>query len=150
MNVFIREVNARTGKRRALFFLDQYGYADAPLAVVRRIITNVDGAEIILTFAVDALINYLSDEDSFAKAVKPVELSRERILELKKLWEQSPADGRNVVQNALFDHVARITGAPYSSPFFVRSHTSRRAYWLVHLSKHHTARDVMGEIYWRI
>jgi hypothetical protein len=34
--------------------------------------------------------------------------------------------------------------------FFVRSHSSKRAYWLVHLSKHHTARDVMGEIHWRI
>lgn len=146
----IREVSGRAGKRRALFFIDQYGYADAPLDVIRKILVGIDGAEVILTFAIDALINYLSESDRFAKAVEPVELSRERILELKRLWEQSESGSRYVIQNALFDHVARSTGAPYSSPFFVRSHASKRAYWLVHLSKHHTARDVMGEIHWRI
>jgi len=146
----VREISARRGKRRALFFLDQYGYSDAPLGIVRRILKDIDGAEVILTFAVDALINYLSDTERFAKAVQPVELTRSKILDLKKLWEASESGSRYVVQNALFDHVARVTDAPHSSPFFVRSHVSKRAYWLVHLSKHHTARDVMGEIHWRV
>lgn len=145
-----RDVNARAGKRRTLFFLDQYGYSDAPLGLVRRILTTIPGAEVILTFAIDALINYLSDTDRFAKAVAPVELSRSEIGELKRLWDKDETSGRYVVQNALFDHIRRVTGAPYSSPFFVKSDVSKRAYWLVHLSKHHTARDVMGEIHWEV
>ena len=144
------ELLARRGKRRALFFLDQYGYSDAPLALVRRILANVEGAEVILTFAVDALINYLSETERFAKAVQPVELSREDISRLMRLWDNDERSARYVVQNALFDHICRVTGAPYSSPFFVRSNVSSRAYWLVHLSKHHTARDVMGEIHWEV
>jgi len=143
-------IKGRRGKRRTLFFLDQYGYSDVPLALVRRILTNLEGAEVILTFAIDALINYLSDTERFAKAVQPVELTPPQILELMRLWESDETGGRYVVQNALFRHVRRVTGAPYSSPFFIRSHVSNRAYWLVHLSKHHTARDVMGEIHWEV
>lgn len=144
------ELVARRGKRRALFFLDQYGYSDAPLALVRRILANVEGAEVILTFAVDTLINYLSETDRFAKAVQPVELSRDDIARLMRLWANNESSARYVVQNALFRHISRMTEAPYSSPFFVRSDVSNRAYWLVHLSKHHTARDVMGEIHWEV
>ena len=135
----IRELKERRGKRRALFFLDQYGYGDVPLGLVRQVLANIDGSEIILTFAIDALINYLSDEERF-KAVQPVALTRSRIAELRKLWDKSGSSARYVVQNALYDHIARVTGAPQSSPFFVRSKTSKRAYWLVHLSKHHTSR----------
>ena len=140
----------RRGKRRALFFLDQYGYSDAPLALVRRIMANIEGAEVILTFAIDALINYLSETERFAKAVQPVELTRDDISRLMRLWENDERSARYVVQNALFGHIRRVTGAPYTSPFFVRSDVSNRAYWLVHLSKHHTARDVMGEIHWEV
>lgn len=144
------EILGRRGARRALFFLDQYGYSDAPLALVRRILANIAGAEVILTFAVDALINYLSETDRFAKAVQPVELSRDDISRLKRMWDADESSARYVVQNALFGHISRVTGAKYSSPFFVRSDSSNRAYWLVHLSKHHTARDVMGEIHWEV
>ena len=144
------ELMSRRGKRRSLFFLDQYGYSDAPLALVRRILANIEGAEVILTFAVDALINYLSETERFAKAVQPVELTADDISRLMKLWNNDERSARYVVQNALFGHICRVTGAPYSSPFFVRSDVSNRAYWLVHLSKHHTARDVMGEIHWEV
>jgi len=144
----ISSLQRRRGKRRALFFLDQYGYSDVSMSLLRKIMNGVEGAEIILTFAVDALINYISDSDNFAKAVFPLELTASQISELKRIWEGSEEGARAVVQNALFQHVARASGAPYSSPFFVRSKTSKRAYWLVHLSKHHTARDVMGEIHW--
>ena len=144
------ELMGRRGKRRALFFLDQYGYSDAPLALVRRILANIEGAEVILTFAVDALINYLSETERFAKAVQPVALTTDDISRLMKLWDNDERSARYVVQNALFGHICLVTGAPYSSPFFVRSNVSNRAYWLVHLSKHHTARDVMGEIHWEV
>ncbi|RFO99052.1 hypothetical protein BGC31_00285 [Komagataeibacter xylinus] len=56
---------ARKGKRRALFFLDQYGYSDVPLSLIRRILSKIEGAEIILTFAIDSLINYLHDSEQF-------------------------------------------------------------------------------------
>lgn len=145
-----KDICARAGKRRSLFFLDQYGYSDAPLALLNRIMSTISGAEVILTFAIDALINYLSDTDRFASAVAPVGLSRTDIAALKRLWDLDESSGRYVVQNALFRHIRRVTGAPYSSPFFVKSRVSKRAYWLVHLSKHHTARDVMGEIHWEV
>ena len=41
-----------------------------------------------------------------------------------------------------------VTGATYDTPFFIRPLDSRRALWLLHLSRHATARDVMMQCHW--
>lgn len=45
---------------RAIFVLDQYGYKAVPRDILASIFATLDRAEVILTFNVDALINYLS------------------------------------------------------------------------------------------
>jgi three-Cys-motif partner protein len=46
---------------RAIFILDQYGYTDAPFSVIRDIFRRLPKSEIILTMAVDHLIDYIRD-----------------------------------------------------------------------------------------
>jgi three-Cys-motif partner protein len=144
----IAHIKSRGRADRAIFFLDQYGYSDVSLQTIRTILEELANPEIILTFNVDWLINYLSTEESFLKAVKPVELSLTDVQQMLHLKGQREA--RWLIQNLLYKHLVKNTGAPYYTPFFVKSLESHRAYWLVHISKHPTARDEMTALHWRM
>ena len=103
-------------------------------------------AEVILTFAVDALTNHLAKTPSLVKAVAPLDLTEARLHELTDLKDE--VGGRALVQRTLRDHIRIVTGATYDTPFFVRPRQSRRALWFLHLSRHPTARDVMIQRHW--
>jgi three-Cys-motif partner protein len=142
----ITHIKSRGKADRAIFFLDQYGYSDVSLQTIRTILEQLANPEIILTFNVDWLINYLSTEESFLKAVKPVELSLADVQQMLHLKGQREA--RWLIQNMLYKHLVEHTSAPYYTPFFIKSVESHRAYWLVHISKHPTARDEMTKLHW--
>ena len=141
----IRQRQPRAG--RAIFLLDQTGYSQVELALVSRIFGELPAAEVILTFATDALVNLLSDTPQFAKALAPLQLA-ESIEEL--IQHRDEGRGRALVQRTLRDHVRTVTGAFYDTPFFIRPTSSRRALWFLHLSRHPTARDVMIQRHWEI
>jgi three-Cys-motif partner protein len=141
-------IRSRGTAHRAIFFLDQYGYTDFSLQTVRKIIEELANPEVILTFNVDYLIDYLSSNDSFVKAASRVGLSRADVLHMLGLKEQREA--RWLIQNFLYQHLIAQTGAPYYTPFFVVSTESHRAYWLVHISKHPKARDEMAVLHWEL
>ncbi len=48
--------------KNAVFLLDQYGYGDVPFHITRMIFHTLRKAEVLLTFAVDQLINYLTND----------------------------------------------------------------------------------------
>src|SRR5262249_5732299 len=105
-------------------------------------------AECILTFAVGWLIDYLSDNPRVLQRVAPIELAEEQIkeyLRLKGEW-----GGRYYIQRLLLKHILQSTGATFQSPFFLRSREARKDLWLLHLSKHLKARNVMVESHWLI
>ena len=137
---------ARAG--RSIFLLDQCGYKDVPLSVCRYILETLPRSEIILTFAIDWLIDYLSANVSSLKAVAPVEISEDqvsRFLETKELRGH-----RYLVQRLIIRQLQSGTGAPYFTPFFIRSRDAGRDLWLIHLSKHPTARNVMTSSHWAL
>jgi three-Cys-motif partner protein len=55
----IKQKNPRNG--RALFFLDQYGYKEVPAPLINSIFREMPAAEVILTFNIDAFINFATD-----------------------------------------------------------------------------------------
>jgi len=55
---------------------------------------------------------------------------------------------RALIQNTLYSHVQTMTGAPYYSPFFIKSPEASRSYWFIHLSRHREARNEIGMIHW--
>ena len=144
----IARIKSRGRADRAIFFLDQFGYTSVSLQSVRLILDQLANPEIIVTFNVDWLIDYLSREETFLKAVKPIELSLTHVLDLLNLKDQR--DARWLIQNMLYKHLISQTGAPYYTPFFIKSSESHRSYWLVHISKHPTARDEMAALHWRL
>ena len=133
---------------RAIFLLDQTGYSQVEMALVSRIFAELPAAEVILTFAADALVNHLSETTQIAKAVAPLQLSESQIEDLIHLRDGK--GGRALVQRLLRNHARAATGATYDTPFFIRPGQSRRALWFLHLSRHPTARDVMLQRHWDI
>jgi three-Cys-motif partner protein len=134
--------------QRSLFFLDQYGWSDVGLSLIRKILGSLRNPEVLLTFAVDALINFLSVKTAETQALLNIELDRE---DVRALTDLRGGEGwRYLIQNSLYRHIQNCTGARFYTPFFIHSAESRRSYWLLHLSNHRQARDEMGKLHWRL
>lgn len=142
---FISKKNPRNG--RSVFLLDQYGYTDVPTTLVKSILTKLPSAEVILTFNVDSFINYASDspltDGSLQKAGIPEALMGRSIEDIKS----KEKDFRLYIQSCLHQKLVASCGARYYTTFFIRSE-GHGVYWLVHLSQHHRARDVMTKVHW--
>lgn len=133
---------------RAIFLLDQTGFSQVELGLIRRILDGLPSAEVILTFSADALINFLDERPEIVKAVAPLEVT---LSQIRTLLQYRDGDGgRALVQRTLRRHIREATGATFDTPFFIRPAASRRALWLIHLSRHPTARDVMMQCHWQI
>lgn len=131
---------------RSLFLLDQCGFSQVEISLIARIFRKLPAAEIILTFAADALTNFLAETPEFVRMVTPLELTEQRIFDLIQL--RNGDGGRALVQRVLRGHIRDATRATYDTPFFIRPRRSRRALWFLHLSRHPTARDVMIQCHW--
>lgn len=140
----VRRRQPRAG--RAIFLLDQTGFSQVQLSLVARILNSLPNAEVILTFASDALINHLSNSPQLLKAVTPLGFTDRQVHELIQLRDGNR--GRAFIQRLMRDHIRQNTGATYDTPFYIRPRKSRRALWFLHLSRHPTARDVMIQCHW--
>ena len=145
----IDEVSRRQPRAgRAVFFLDQTGFAQVELAIIAQIFRELPAAEVILTFAADALSNHLAATPAIIKAASPLELTESKIHDL--IQYRNGDGGRALIQRTLRDHIRSLTGAVFDTPFFIRPRQSRRALWFLHLSRHQTARDVMIQRHWEL
>ena len=143
----IAEIQRRQPRAgRAIFLLDQTGYSQVQMELVQRIFRRLPAAEVVLTFAADALMNFLADRPQLVNAVAPLEFTEPQIQDLIAL--KDGAGGRALVQRAVRERIRGTTGATYDTPFFIRPKQSRRALWFLHLSRHPTARDVMIRCHW--
>ena len=140
----IRRRQPRAG--RAIFLLDQTGFSQVELNLVARILERLPAAEVILTFAADALINHLAQQKEIVKAVAPLQISDVQIQDLIDM--KSGYGGKALVQRVLREHIRAITKATFDTPFYIRPSQSRRSLWFLHLSRHPTARDVMIQCHW--
>ncbi|KKZ11646.1 MAG: hypothetical protein TE42_07335 [Candidatus Synechococcus spongiarum SP3] len=142
----IRERQPRAG--RAIFLLDQTGFSCVKLDLVHRIFSKLTTAEVILTFAADALVNHLAKTPEMIKMVVPIKLTESHIHDL--IEYRNGNGGRALIQRTLRNKIRSVTQAEYDTPFFIRPDVSRRALWFIHLSRHPTARDVMIQQHWNI
>lgn len=144
----VARIGAKGPAQRALFFLDQYGWSDVRFATLRQILGTLAKPEILLTFAVDALIDFLSEKRAETQALAGIDLGREDVRALMEMADQQ--GWRFLIQNGLYRHVQGRTDALFYTPFFIHSPKSHRSYWLIHLSNHRQARDEMGKLHWQI
>ncbi len=109
---FIKE-KSKGRRGRCLFFLDQYGYSQIELSQVRKILRLLK-SEVILTFAVDYLIDYLSK--SKVQTLGELGLSPQQIGEMLDLAENTK-EHRYAIEHILAQHLKSATGAKFYTPF---------------------------------
>lgn len=146
---YVRKKSPRAG--RAIFLLDQYGYSQVPASLINKIIRQLPGSEVILTFAVDSLLNYVSDQGQTTqnllhKIGTPDALRGRTVEDIKK----NESDWRLFIQSCLYKDLIENCGAKYYTLFFIRSDKGHGDYWLIHFSQKARARDVMTRIHWSI
>ncbi len=141
----IQVIKNRGPSHRSLFFLDQYGWSAVSFATVRQIFASLRNPEVLITFSVDSLIDYFSDQTARTSGGQAIELDPAMGEAIKAL--KTEQGQRHLIQGILYKHIISSTGADYYTPFFIRSSDSRRSYWLLHLSKHSRARDEMARLH---
>lgn len=146
----VQDIGKQSGSHRCLFILDQYGYSEVPFSNIKYIFERLPNAEIILTFATDWLIDYMSDDPRYLKGLKKSGI--DEILDINELLERKldTKEWRQFVQFELHLAIKELSGAKYYTPFFIVSGESNRSFWLLHLSNHPRARDVMTQLHWSL
>lgn len=143
---FIKKKSPRNG--RSIFALDQYGYKEVPTHLMRKIFEALPSAEVILTFGVDSFMNFANDGDQVKDLLDglgmPDIFAGRSIEEIKT----SERDWRLFLQSTLYRRLVENCGARHFTPFFIRNRSGHGDYWLIHMSQHHRARDVMTEVHW--
>jgi len=128
--------------------LDQYGYREVPTGLIQKIFQTLPSAEIILTFGVDSFLNFASDKaltNDVLTTMGIADLWRGKTLDEIKSSERN---WRLFIQSSLYRNLVASCGAEYFTPFFIRNNKGHGDYWLIHMSQHHRARDVMTEVHW--
>lgn len=141
----VRRRSPRSG--RALFVLDQYGYSQVPLGILNQIFATLKQAEVVLTFNVDALLNYLNAENvrSFERKT-----GLDGIVSAADMDKHHRGPGwRLRIQKNLYHRLTTGSGAKFFTPFFIRPDKGHGDFWLLHLSQHWKARDVMANAHWK-
>ncbi len=145
----IAHVHKKTPKSgRSIFILDQYGYTKVPMSLLTKIFHTLPRAEVILTFNVDSFSSYASDKSERS----PLEnIGLPNVFHGKSLQEikNNERDWRAYIQSQLYPHIVRSAGSRFHTPFFIRSSEGHGDFWLLHLSMHQKARDVMTEVHWQ-
>jgi three-Cys-motif partner protein len=147
-NRIIENVKKKTPRSgRAIFILDQYGYKQVPMQLLARIFEELPRAEVILTFNVDSFSSYATDKGGKSKLD---EIGLPNLFHGRSLNDikENQRDWRAFIQSQLYPRIVRSTGARFHTPFFIRSSKGHGDFWLVHLSMHQKARDVMTEVHW--
>lgn len=140
----IQQKTPRVG--RSIFLLDQYGYKDVDTQLVRTILTTLPRSEVILTFNVDSLLTFANNDKPLQlnKISLPDPLKGRSIQEIK----ENESDWRLWIQCALYPNLIAACGAMFYTLFYIRSPGGYGCYWLIHMSQHPIARDVMTNTHW--
>lgn len=136
---------------KALFFLDQYGYSDVPAPLIRKILVGLPNSEVVLTFHVASFATYTND-DFTNRIEETLQIDIRSCLGGQSIEaiKGNEADWRRFIQGALYQALVADCGARFFTPFFIRGEGSGHGeYWLVHLSQHHRAQDVMKQVHWQ-
>lgn len=153
----LKDIRARQRRAcRSVFVLDQYGWSQVNLEAVSQIFSELPSAEVFLTWMIDNLINFLSEQmvDKLNPALKKAGLSdvlsADDLLAIKNSEFGGSEDltWRRAIQSMMTGQIRASSGATYCTPFYIVPRTSRRGYWLLHLARHLRANEEMKRIHW--
>ena len=132
-------------KTKAIFFLDQTGWNKATLNHCNAILRHLPKAEIIWNISVESMATYANENADFRKAVARFGV------DLGDAFTSRPSFNhfskwRKALVSQLLLQIQNSCSARYVSPFMVQH--EGWGFWLLHLSNHHEANDVMKSTHW--
>lgn len=129
----IKSRNPRGGGG-AIFFLDQKGYSDVGMDVLKKIRQELPKAEIIINISISWLVDFIDDTKKFKSVVLKMGLNN--FIDLKKInkIKSDEIDPRYIIEAILSTAIKKATCFPYFRPFFIEPENNHRGYWLLHLS----------------
>lgn len=143
----LSEIQQRQRQGRSFFVLDQWGYSDVPVQCLQQIFSSLSKPEAILTFSIDALLNYLREDGTGLKTLRQFGVSNEFV----ETWHTHKDDdnfARATAQRSIMEALRHNSGAHFFTPFMMYSKTDKRWMLLAHLSKHQAARNKMLSVHW--
>lgn len=108
---------------------------------------SLDRPEVILTFAIDSLLNYLQENSADKELYQQFGVDTRFI----EAWQDNKGDadiGRMISQRMLMAQIQQKSGAEFFTPFMLWSRTDNRWMMIAHLSRHQAARDKMLGVHW--
>ncbi len=141
------DIKKRQRQGRSFFVLDQWGYTDVPVRCLQQIFSSLSKPEAILTFSIDALLNYLRTDGTGLEGLRQFGVNDAFVQE----WHAHKEDdnfGRATAQRWIMETLLDKSGAHFFTPFMMYSKTDQRWMLLAHLSKHQAARDKMLSVHW--
>ena len=144
----IQRTNPRKGGG-AIFFLDQEGYTAIKMRTLNYIQRELPQSEIILTFAISSLVDFISEPESLYRLINGIGL---RYLNIDEICDTKDdiVDRRNIVESKFSEAIFKSTSFKYYRTFFIQPHNNHRGYWLLHLSQHPRAQTAMTETTWNV
>ena len=132
-----------------IFVLDQEGYASVDMTTINKIRLSFRSAEIILTFAISWLVDFIGNNDILFKQSDKLGLLEyldvDEIIGIKDIAK----DWRNIIESKLAAAIQKATAFPFSRPFFIQPQNNHRGYWLLHLAQHYRAHNAMTDTIWK-
>ncbi len=131
---------------KAIFFLDQCGWNTATIHHCNRILKHLPKAEIIWNVSVESIANYATDDDNFRTATQRFGVNLDDAFTAKPSCTHF-SDWRKILLVNFLSEIRRNCNAQYVSPFMIQH--EGWGYWLLHLSNHPQANNVMKGTHWQ-
>ena len=146
------QVRHPKGGSRAIFFLDQCGWAEVNANLIADMAKQLNyKAEFILNFACEWLATYIHEGEKFIKAYDGLGIQDlVPLSELLKLKEETNCDYRYAVAAKIGPALKAATHSAFFSPFYIEpANGNNHGYWLVHLAPRLRARNAMMDVYYK-
>ncbi len=129
--------------RNIVYNLDQCGYVNINRDTISRLLRSERSVEIFLTYAVDALLAFLSQKNpvKLRQQLKHLSLRPESLDYTKELM--SKKEWLGTTERIVFEHFGDC--ASFVTPFSIHNPEGWR-YWFMHFARHHHARRVYNDV----
>ena len=142
VNHFVSRVN-ECGYGSVIYNLDQYGHSHVKRSTITRLMSTTKSVEIFLTYAIGALLTYLSKDDVnlLNRQLKYLDLDAES-LKLSDDLIRKP-DWLGAIERVVLDHFGMCS--LFTTPFSIHNPGGWR-YWFMHFSNNYRARQVYNNV----
>ena len=139
---FVSRVN-ECGYGNVIYNLDQYGYSHVNRSTITRLMNTTKSVEIFLTYAIGALLTYLSmgDKNLLNKTLRHLDLTADSLKFSDDLIRKP--DWLGAIERAVLGHFGMCS--LFTTPFSIHNPGGWR-YWFMHFSNNYRARQVYNNV----